>query len=267
MSVLTDAFLREQSRAAHPDQIPDETALAYVRALLDPLERELLQMNDIPEMTVWVERTLPSNLAKHANPILMQEVQAGNGQKHAFISEFLRYIAREILEAAGHEAINSSSRQILPWDVRTAIYRDSDLNQIFPGNEYTLPVQVKISGQIFNHEMSHDLAAGILDFIEVLEQSNTQVPPVEITIFGGDLSQHFNQYFLDEDGFDIEENRGANGEYVMYLAGRGQLRFNSLEYLQGMSTAAQWMGADIHDWVSELGQYDRQTGQTTALTF
>jgi len=259
MSLLTDQFLSDIARSVNPDLVVDRTTLAYIRALLDPWEQELRQLDNVPEMSSWLDHALPEGYD--------DELKPNADEPQAFIYDFLSNLAQKLfMEADVYVKSTFQSRQVLPWDVRATIFYDVDLLQLFPGDEYTLPVQISINRRTFDHQISRALAGGILDFYYFLRQDGRVISPLVISIFGEPLRETFNRGYIDR-GQLYEETRGIYGPYMMTFRNHGTLRFDSLDYLQGMITAAQWLGTDIYYYVSDLMVYDSQSGKWVSQSF
>jgi len=157
---------------------------------------------------------------------------------------------------------------LTPWDIYKAVLR-CEGTEI--GNR-GLPVQVTIDNKVYEHLLSMDMAMGILLFSKVVQRD------LHMTMYGKPLT-YFNP---DEDDIYV---RGMlvdvacpdsllyhrmrhrefvmEGEYQIQMVGSDRkYTFRGDEFLQGIKTAAAWLGLDHHEyWTSLIDHND------TALTF
>ena len=276
MSILTDKFLRETVHFRKAESlfygVVDSSTLDYIRQLIQPYENKLKQSKDIQAISQILMIDFPeSNLEIRRDGFAESNKQKkgllpGFSEKNAFIKGVLESIIELLISLAIEVSRGYYSNQVLPWDVREVISQDEELSQLFPGDPQNLPVQISANGQTFEHQMSRNLAAGIMDFYYFLRQDGQPVSPPIIFIGRGQLRDDFNRGYTDN-GQLFEETRGENGPFIMTFRNSGSIRFDSLEYLQGMQTAAQWSGIDIHSHVSDLHQFDPQSNAWIRLAF
>ena len=269
MNALTYTAMRKLTQMIHPDTALDDTTLAYLRSLLTPYASAIEPATSEESVLNWIDAAFFGELAKHgraeAQKALAKQEDDDDATRLAAVkTATVEYLLAEMIELAGNRARDYRSGQILPWDVRYTIFHDEELSRMFPGNEFTLPVQVTVSGQTFTHELSADFVAGLFAFY----RADGSMPPVT-TLFGEQLRSTFDLDYVDpEDGEVVPDGRYADdNDYNSYSINVGDelYTFNTLDYIRGLSTAAQWLNKDVHSLAS--GLQDVSADPPQELTF
>ena len=222
-------------------------------------------------MEQWIDTYVSAELADHAKDYATRTVnnyrtgQVGPNmtESEAYMTGFIEGMASDLFDQAGQRANELRSWIIIPWDVRNAIATDQSWNQMFPGDDRSLPVQVTINGLTFEHSLTDEFVYGLLDFY----QAANQQPPI-LSLYGEKFDRIYNldgQEQLD-DRYSSEHYDEGDLPYMVRVGGQSK-SFDHLEYLQGMKTAAQWLNMDVHALVRNLEGFAMETGEYEPLTF
>ncbi|CAH6420037.1 Hypothetical protein HVR_LOCUS1076 [uncultured virus] len=290
MNALTSEVITRVGSQVHPDKTLHPTSIAYIQTLLRPYadalepaaslqgivgwvplalpgqlaERAILEIiRAIIKVTPavnwqgiikWIPSVLPDGLAEHAISEITKTTAnlTPNGEIDENDPEILRaardtiieYLTAEIVELSGNHAYDVNDMIILPWDIQGATGCDEELARMFgtkcePKTILTLPVDVVVGPQHYSHKLTEELTCGILLFGAAVGDRRN----FNISMFGTPFSPDYM----------LQQNRFSTGSetYTVDVGGRNYT-FNSVAFMQGISTGAQWMGIDHHTIWSNL---------------
>jgi hypothetical protein len=129
-----------------------------------------------------------------------------------------------------------------PWDIKGALYRNEILRELFNiTRDSVIPIKVTIGDKISTHNMSAELAKGIIVGYKYLQQQNplslfswytmTQTPP-----FDDRLSQNNN--------IGLFRYNPTKKKYTAMI-GETMYEFETAEFIQGVLTATSWTKRQI----------------------
>jgi hypothetical protein len=253
MEALTD----DNIHRVH-DQLPvkldlDATTVAYLRTILIPYAQAAEQATTLES---WFPQVFTATFVEQAHywiekgpeELRLPTADALTNARKAVID----FLIDSTLYLATDKAQSAGSNVVLPWDVHAGIVGDMDSRLIFGVTGVQLPVIVRIGGTDFEHTLSEEFVAGIL------ESSHTGGRTVKVYMFGVPLGAQ---------AFDQRHDPANALPYRITLTHSNKDRaFATPDYLTGVATAAQWRGEDFHTSVTDL-RYIDASGTTHSLTF
>ena len=145
LSEILDTYITGVLKHVHPDLDLTEDAEDLVIEYLIPLESEFntkiaAGSSSLNKLKAVVKKMLPAELAGYAqsegekyynshDQLLFKIEFAGTGQAGRYANAVLEYIAAEILELAGNEAMDKNQETITSAHIMTAIDKDPELKK------------------------------------------------------------------------------------------------------------------------------------------
>lgn len=231
--------------------------LGYLRSLLTPYAQALEPVADLASLEAWIPQALPGELAKHAvtemnKALAKMPAEAIESEKaRSAAAAVIEYLAAEVIELADSYAREHHENWVvLPWDIQAAVSADAELSQLLgvttPGK---LPVTVTF-GSEFTHELSQDFWAGLMLYQSPSYANKT----FKVSMFGAEvptdilagLDNSVTRYDCVNDLWSLHR---------LVLTDDSTLQFDSLDFLQGITTAASWLSDDYHAYKVKLFVY------------
>jgi hypothetical protein len=194
--------------------------------------------------------------------MLALEIVTADGMIEGAIRTLLRKIVDD-LPTAGYSTTSGEFEYenftLTPWEIVEAISDGAGGLPDFFGTQvqhppFRLPVSVRVHGNTFTHELTMDLAMGMLLLAQTARVN------LEMTIYGEPLT-----YFIEgqDDLYLRYGDEATEDESNIRMVGSPRrYYFFGTDFLQGIKTAAEWLGLDHHDYWDSF-----QDGDGTPLTF
>ena len=199
--------------------------VVYINHLLQPYVDVLSQADSVESLIPWIQQVDPEDA-----PELIE----------GFKDKDLEDCKNDILyDLASY--LDPSVEYRTPWDIAT--YRSEEAIRLFGEPSKTLPVVVTYGNNAYQHEFTEEMTYGVL----VALDGN---PNLSVSLFG---------YVLSRDDLDfifvINNENEADQKYVVNHNNE-IIAFESNEFIQGVMTAAEWIGVDPHNIVNDLRYVD-----------
>lgn len=200
----------------------------FLRHLLQPYHDALEHADSIESLTGWIPAILPESAEEINNTISDMEV---NDAKN--------YILASLASVLG----DPNDTSLTPWDISRN--RNELSLRLFGEPSDTVPVTVVTHNGSYIHEMTQELANGILKAISTTPG----------------FSFYVNDGELDHSIFVPKEH----GKYSFSISGQ-QFFFDTIDFAQGAITGILWIEADPHTIITELSEIN-DDGTITPLEF
>lgn len=197
---------------------------AYLRQFLKPYHDVLAAAETIESLTDWVQQVLPES-SEELNAVIIQ-----NGDVELGKVIILQTLANTL---ANPEYIIGT-----PWDISSN--RNEIAVRLFGPSTSEIPIVVTHGNNMFVHELTEELAYGILIGL-------MGFPDFILSINGVPLSHE------DLDQTFIEDDETIKSNYRALINGM-TINFDTNEFIQGIITACDWTGANPHSIVTSLVQ-------------
>lgn len=142
------------------------------------------------------------------------------------------------------------SNVVTPWIVELA-KKEANLEGMLGPTKSKLPIIIKFSGDHKNifYESSQDMAFGILLVLRSSREFTLRVvaPPAVY----GDIAANYFGSVNDNDVRRYAANVIFNVRGI-YGPVSSKIIFNTLDVIQGIITAASWLGEDPHNYISDI---------------
>lgn len=265
---LSDEFILECAKEVQPNKTLHNATVVYMKQLLQRYNDVLKQAGPITfdALTNWVKDILKGELVKHAiSEIYKAAVKVKSNSGHqaddddpvvisASIKAFFEYITAECIELAGIIVTDARGTEIYPWDIQMAIGNDEELSEMFgiSRDMNALPVVILIPDRApATFDLSYEFVTGFLLY-SVLENA-----PWHLEIFNQPLTMNFggNPEFFSH-GHNIRYRKPAYN-YTVEIKGK-TYHFQTLDFLTGFKTAAEWYSDDYIKYLTNLKQYNKE---------
>ena len=197
---------------------------AYLRILLKPYHDAIAVAESLIDLITWVPQVIPE-MAQQINPAIETAANVTEGKLI-------------ILQTLGYLLVSENNPTPTPWDI--AGYRNDISLRLFGGATNTVPIIVTNGPNSFRHEMTEELAYGI---IVGLEQTQWFTLSIDDAV-------------LDEEAFH-DKFTNANRPDIVFiaLANSKWIYFMTPDFVQGVITSTStWTQRDPHVVITELYQ-------------
>ena len=256
---VTESIANSHMNLDYRIQVTDE-AVGYLRELLLPHARAMESdiFNNRENLMTLITRAYTGRVLRY----VLTSLETFEKTKRLTLGRVKEAVIFGLLIAIIKESKvrDRSGKYITPWKIKTQLKlkENADIGMIFyEDDEYddeddenyeyepsTLPVTVNINGNIYEHNMSENLVLGTLALYRLL---NINHP---LSMFGSNFTD-FND-ILGE----LTRNNETNGFSV--VVGQDTFFFHKerdmKEFIQGLQTAALWIGVDPKQYVVNLTQ-------------
>lgn len=173
------------------------------------------------------------------------------------IRAFFAYIVSECMEIAGNISVTIYDKEILPWDIQAAVGNDEDLSKMLgvPADINTLPITFVLQGNPSSvFDFSCEYATGFLLYTELFN------PPWHLEYLGQQVAVNFWKDTYKCHDYNAE-SRHPRYKYSVQVNGKSYY-FNTLDFLNGFKTAANWFTDNPENYLSNLVEYDVEENTT-----
>lgn len=227
----------------------------YIQVLVSPYINAMEPVTDLDALRQWIPGIfkdkadeLSNALEANVSPLLLQlgdTATTDDGVVKIARTTITDFILRWILSKVITHFTGSGENIVLPWDVLDLVIASSDGLADFlqmDKNSKTLPVTVVIGSNKFEHNMTKELAYGLSLFC-VLTQIDCTIYMYETPLYQ-DLWTNPNNRFSDESTL--------HDKYKITLTSGQSFKFETSDFIQGLATGAQWAGADVSTYITDL---------------
>jgi hypothetical protein len=244
----------------------DDFVREYVRSVIKPYVDVLSQV-DINEFDIavgalkpWIESVLPGDngtrltdaLTKGdiASLLIFNENEAEDIDPIYKPSTDVNIIKKQIVTYIGNLLLFGATENDidLPNVWKLAKYRDNGLSQIFGEATDKLPISVMFEANSYQHLLTEDFTYGLLVGLSVCD--NSDQPKFVVNLLG----VNFDKTEIQK---ELELRRKSKHKYQV-LIGEIEFPFNTPDFIQGVSTAAQWHNVDPHQIVTNLKDLENE---------
>jgi len=202
--------------------------VVYINHLLEPYADALSHADSIESLIPWIQQVDPEKAQELISDFEGRDLE---NCKTIILYDLALYL----------DPSNDNGEYRTPWDI--AEYRSEDGIRLFGAPSKTLPVIVTYGNNAYQHEFTEEFTYGVL----VALDNN---PNFRVSLFG---------YVLSRDDLDfifvVNNENDADQKYVVNHNNE-IIAFNSNEFIQGVMTAAEWIGVDAHNIVNDLRYID-----------
>lgn len=276
MNVLTVDNIKRIGSQVQPDYDVHPTTIAYVQQLLKPYAAAL-EPAGLDGIKQWIPLAFPAEVAKHAEEALTKAVDTKTAEFTGDLTPEMQlaldvvaketvidYLVADLLEMAGKATREKGDHTMLPWDLKRGIAGDKELSTLFgiTPEMKQLPVTVIVGAQKFTHELTEELAMGLLLF------SDASVGKTDFNITMFDVPFTTEYIVAPETRFQTED--GAYKKDFSVIVGGKSYGFNTPDFMQGFATGAKWANVDHRAYWKDLTQYkygDNEEVTETKIAF
>lgn len=235
----------EEDTLVNSNQTTDENAnnisdvtYNYMATLVKPYSDVIAPVANKDILYQWCTQVFQNENLEKVN-LLINNAANVDAAKDAIISFMMGYLLSTIT--------NKMRVIITPWDV--ASIRDNITTEWFGAEKMTLPIKVTIGPNTYIHELSEELAFGLLS---ILSDKQYTFSVFDVRLMLEDISPN---YIVNDKNI---RNYKAN-------IPMGEVTFNTPDVIQGVVTAAQWLSIDEYTLIKDLTI--TINGETTILNF
>ena len=258
---VADKMLRTGGiyRYLHP------TAVPYIIEILTPYANIISEAQQIDDLGAWI-KAYHDDISGSIRLKLLKAINTGIDDIRIVQSDVVDVLIIHLITMGEERALHYGSVVILPWDIAESgiILRRKNLQEMFPDITDQLPVTFMVENNAFVHNVTEEFVAGLVDTY----LATGKYPPL-IMIYGKELpfdyTWTFHDYTREELQFHELKDRRHNAEgryqytawYKLNQEQKSKLpendrAFNTMDYLQGATTAAQWQELDVHSLIYKV---------------
>lgn len=234
---------------------------AYIKHIVSSYHETLIRMGDNETIANWLKETFPEsvqyyNIGDYDSPVLDAVMAVITDIMKRTLAIFDGY-PNDYPENFDVCIMDSS---VLPWDVQYIIANTPHLSRnfnIYNGQD-SLPVTISLGGNIFRHSVTLEFMAGLLLF----SHPNVGNLDVQVIVYNIPLTNNYiipteevrNVETLDDEFIENHESRfkaHTNSKYRVTVID-SQYQFDTVHFMHGFSTGAQWADVNHHDYWTNL---------------
>lgn len=231
------------------DSLSELASASYMNILLKPYAEALNQINinDGAGIFVILKQWINRNIPDEYKPDLLNVLDNNNELVVGLLSApepyfFINAIKSQILAVLGYLLIDYINKNInyniiTPWDL--AKYRNTGLIKLFGNPIDKLSIILRINGEDYQNDSSEEYILGLL----LTFQNYFDIYNVHILFMNDEigLQSLLNKYITNGNYYaDIS----TVPDYKIY--------FNSIDFIQGITTGSNMLGIDPHTIITSL---------------
>lgn len=229
----------------------------YMYFLMKPYVDALLIINindglaELKALNQWIGRVITGEHGRELYNLINNDEELMTGlvdlvNPRPYIDkvrrEILFYIGSLLLQFVSQEMIN---QPITPWDL--AKFRNTELTHLFgPAND-KLTIIISMSNQNYEYDVTEEFAYGLLlGFHDVHDFS---LFLMDLPLYKYDLENRF----IDRNRYDYNYIAIVS-DMIDGVRINREVFFDTLDFIQGVMTGAQWTNVDPHSIIRNLVQ-------------
>jgi hypothetical protein len=232
------------------------STIYYIESILEPYNEAMKNATTIDQLIDWIPLAFPEpmrtqllNIVEGVKAMILNEETQISVAKDFIINFFLH----EFVEKS-YETIFGSI--VLPWDIINII-NHKRWNSIFNVTSSLLYINIWLNDEEYTHEVSFELAMGILAFKLNMNYA------YDVVLFGSQLE---SKIVLDR---FTHEDLQQFLKYRIWINGTTEyIYFDTAEFMQGFISGSLWIGINPHDLIISLDFFDsNNTDQWIPINF
>lgn len=195
---------------------------SYINGYIDQFNTVLQQADSVPSLVQWTELIFTGQYLNDIKDLLATINNVDEAR--SFILDYIRQLL-------------PTENIISPWQLAST---RNDINQSFfgPATEQ-LPIFVTVGPNIYNHLLTQDFCFGILLAISDQQQLILSINNTPIVL--NDLLPLYNTEKQSKYSCDSSV---------------GPIFFDSIDFITGLITGAQWIDVDAHKFIANLRSFE-----------
>jgi hypothetical protein len=230
----------------------DDTTVAYVHGLASCIYDVVKDVEDVESIKSWIPTAFSPEFAEK----LVEETKDQDNLV-AIKDTVMKNVILQLFILGAQESGANADPNVLPWDVKKGLSKDTTLNNLFQIQETDtkLPVTISLNGHSATQEFTSEFVAGILMF-SLSSQVNFNVTMYEQVLSPNFLLRENNRYQYKEE---------VSFLYKLELLEEKMFVFADPETLQGFNTGAYWTGDDYKKFYKNFWKVEVENNEATLV--